>query len=79
MKTMHVISVPHFHERKFDYLTYPEVLLKYIFFCLAFPLENERNDTVRVETLPPEKKALFSRNQSQTKKFGATRKNLDSK
>ncbi|XP_068417047.1 coiled-coil domain-containing protein 7 isoform X6 [Eschrichtius robustus] len=44
----------------------------------TFPLQNEKNDTITLENLPPEKKGLFSRNQSQTKNLRAIRQeNLD--
>nr|XP_023488074.1 coiled-coil domain-containing protein 7 isoform X2 [Equus caballus] len=43
----------------------------------TFPPENQKNNMISVENLFPEEEVLFSRNQSQTKKFGATReKNL---
>ncbi|XP_070356936.1 coiled-coil domain-containing protein 7 [Equus asinus] len=43
----------------------------------TFPPENQKNNMLSVENLFPEEEVLFSRNQSQTKKFGATReKNL---
>ncbi|XP_059862153.1 coiled-coil domain-containing protein 7 isoform X6 [Delphinus delphis] len=44
----------------------------------TFPLQNEKNDTITLENLPPEKKGFFSRNQSQTKNLRAIRQeNLD--
>lgn len=49
-------------------------------FYLSFPPENQKNNMISVENLFPEEEVLFSRNQSQTKKFGATReKNLHGK
>eukprot|EP00070_Physeter_catodon_P044677 XP_028351571.1 coiled-coil domain-containing protein 7 [Physeter catodon] len=46
----------------------------------TFPLQNEKNDTITRENLPPEKKGLFSRNQSQTKNLrGIGQENLDIK
>nr|XP_030692957.1 coiled-coil domain-containing protein 7 isoform X3 [Globicephala melas] len=44
----------------------------------TFPLQNEKNDTITLENLPPEKKGFFSRNQSQTKNLRTIRQeNLD--
>ncbi|XP_057587773.1 coiled-coil domain-containing protein 7 [Hippopotamus amphibius kiboko] len=39
----------------------------------TFPLQNEKNDIITFENLPPERKGLFSRDQSETKKLGAIR------
>nr|XP_031303234.1 coiled-coil domain-containing protein 7 [Camelus dromedarius] len=40
----------------------------------TFPLENQKKNTTTLGNLPPEREDLFSRNQSQAKKLGATRK-----
>ncbi|XP_072811194.1 coiled-coil domain-containing protein 7 [Vicugna pacos] len=40
----------------------------------TFPLENQKNNTTTLGNLPPEREDLFSRNQSQATKLGATRK-----
>ena len=51
-----------------------------MFFYLAYPFQNQKNDMITVENLHPEKKDLFSRKQSQTQKPRAIKKeNLDGK
>ena len=60
------------HIQKFHYTC--------MFFYLAYPFQNQKNDMITVENLHPEKKDLFSRKQSQTQKPRAIKKeNLDGK